>query len=188
MLSFLWDNQATGLFAACMTLVGASRVLTDASFNVLTPKSARAFHLGGRPALLRVLRQWAAMFTVLMGLFTLATALVGEKILVVVYGPEYAGTTTPLMLLALGLAVHTLGCTCADGLFVLERTRENFWADVISTGLVLIVSVPLISNWGVTGAALTTLIAMSSGALARAAILWRCWSLHDEVGSGPGDA
>jgi len=33
------------------------RVVTDASFNVLTPRSARACRQGGRPVLLRVLLQ-----------------------------------------------------------------------------------------------------------------------------------
>lgn len=173
-LSWLQDTRSTGLFAACMTLVGASRVLTDAIFNYLTPKSAQAYHQGGLPALLQMLWRWGTAFTALMGLFTLMIFFFGEWILVTAYGPAYAETRWILTTLAAALWIHTIGFTCGDGLFVLEKTRENFWADLISTALTFIVSVPLIATMGVQGAALATLVALSSGAIARCLILQHC--------------
>lgn len=173
-LSILKDATATGLFAACMTLVGASRVITDAIFNLLTPKSAQAYHNGGREALVGMLIRWGGMFAVMMSVFTVFIFLFGEDVLVLVYGDGYAGTKWPLTILAIALWIHTIGFTCGDGLFVLEKTRENFWADVIATALTLVVSVPLVMYLGLTGAALATLLALGSGAIARFVILNRC--------------
>ena len=173
-LSIFRDGAATGLFAACMTLVGASRVLTDAIFNLLTPRSAQAYHQGGLDALLSMLRRWGVMFGVMMGAFTIVVFLFGERLLVAVYGQQYLGTTWPLTILALALWIHTIGYTCGDGLFVLEKTRENFWADVVSTSLTLVVSVPLVYYYGVIGATLSSFVALSSGAIARFIILRRC--------------
>jgi O-antigen/teichoic acid export membrane protein len=173
-LSIVKNTEATGLFAACMTLVGASRVLTDAIFNLLTPKSAHAFHHGGREALVGMLVRWGTLFGVMMGCFTLGIFLFGEQTLMFVYGPQYAGTRLPLTILAAALWIHTIGFTCGDGLFVLERTRDNFWADVIATVLTLIVSIPLVSGLGLLGAALATLVALASGAIARFVIFRRC--------------
>ena len=173
-LSVLQDATATGLFAACMTLVGASRVITEATFNLLTPKSAQAYHHGGREALVNMLLRWGTMFALLMGLFTAFIFLFGEPALVLIYGAGYAGTRWPLTILACALWMHTIGFTCGDGLFVLEKTRENFRADVIATGLTLVVSFPLVNYWGVTGAALATLVALGSGAVARYIILRGC--------------
>lgn len=173
-LSIMQDATATGLFAACMTLVGASRVITEATFNLLTPKSAQAYHQAGRAALVGMLFRWGTMFAILMALFTALIFLFGEQALVLVYGNEYAGTRWPLTILACALWMHTIGFTCGDGLFVLEKTRENFWADVIATLLTLIVSFPLIIYFGITGAALATLVALGSGAIARFIILQRC--------------
>jgi O-antigen/teichoic acid export membrane protein len=174
MLSILRDANATGLFAACMTLVGASRVITDAIFNLLTPKSAQAFHRGGRGALVAMLVRWGSLFAIMMGCFTAGIFLFGEQVLTAVYGPQYAGTRWPLTVLAAALWIHTIGFTCGDGLFVLERTRDNFWADLISTALTLIVSIPLVTQLGLLGAAIATFVALASGAVARFVILQRC--------------
>lgn len=173
-LSIVQDANTTGLFAACMTLVGASRVITDAIFNLLTPKSAQAFHVGGRDELVRMLVHWGSIFALMMGFFTFGIFLFGERILVLIYGPQYAGTQWPLTILAIALWIHTIGFTCGDGLFVLERTKDNFWADVLATGLTLVACIPLIANFGLLGAALTTLVALGSGAIARFLIFRRC--------------
>lgn len=182
-LSILKDEAATGLFAACLTLVGASRVVTDAIFNLLTPKSAQAYHHGGLDALVSMLVRWGVMFALFMGVFTLLVYLFGERLLVTVYGDQYAGTTWPLTILAFALWMHTIGFTCGDGLFVLEKTRENFWADVLSTALTLGLSVPLVHYYGIIGASLSTFVALASGAIARFFILKRC--LRQAVSSEP---
>lgn len=174
-LSFARGAGETGLFAACMTLVGASRVVTDAVFNILTPKSAQSFHQSGRHAMLQMLVQWGSMIGWMMGGFALFIIVFGEPILLTVYGPDYVGTRLTVSLLAIALWIHAMGYACGTGLYVLERTKENFWADVISTVLTLMVSVPLVIYWGMNGAALATLVALSSGALARFFILRRCF-------------
>ncbi len=173
-LSFARGAGETGLFAACMTLVGASRVVTDAVFNILTPKSAQVFHQSGRHAMLQMIVQWGSIIAWMMGGFALFIIVFGEPILLTVYGPDYAGTRLTLALLAIALWIHAIGYACGSGLYVLERTKDNFWADVISTVLTLIVSAPLVIYWGINGAAMATLVALGSGALARFFILRRC--------------
>jgi O-antigen/teichoic acid export membrane protein len=177
-LTFTHGTLATGIFAACMTLVSASRVVTEAIFNLLTPKSAQVYHHGGPSALVQMLVQWGIVVGFLMGLFFVLILLCGEPLLIIIYGSQYAGTRFPLSVLALAFWIHTMGYTCGSGLYVLERTKENFWADLVSTLLTVLLSIPLIRFAGVSGAALAMLVALGSGAIARTLILRMCLKNH----------
>lgn len=174
-------TDATGVFAAALTLVGLSNVFMMGVANYLTPKSVRAYATGGVRGLRRVLRTTAFFFMATLGPLFLAVWLVGEPIALMVYGDQYAGMRAVMALLALSFLVNSLGVTASNGLYAMEHIRSNFTADLWMTGIGLAAAVALVYPFGVIGAAWARLIGVTAGVLARNWILLQLMNSSEEV-------
>jgi O-antigen/teichoic acid export membrane protein len=166
-------EAATGMFAACNTLVNCAAMYVTGMTNVLTPRAARAYARGGVVALGRVLKQTAILFAVTLGAFCVLIFLCGDLPTRMVYGSRYAGTGPVLALLAMALFCNSLGITAGNGLWAVGRPAASFGADVCTLAVTLMVLLFAVGPLGVVGAALALLAGAVSGAAVRAATLWR---------------
>lgn len=164
-------TAATGVLAACTTLVGLANAFVMGVSNYLTPKTAHAFVHGGLPELHKVLKKTALLFGVVLGSFALAACLFGGWLAEFVYGEQYAGAGPILAVLAFGLLASGFGITAGNGLWVLERPAANFRADACSLCVTVIAAATLTPQFGVLGAALSSL----AGACVDAGV--RTWTL-----------
>jgi O-antigen/teichoic acid export membrane protein len=175
-------ESATGLLAACFTIVNCAGMYVTGVSNFLTPRAARAFAEGGLGDLRRVLRQTALLFLVTLGAFCLAVLATGDLAATLIYGGKYAGTGPVLALLAVNLLVNSLGVTAGNGLWALDRPRANFLADLCTFGVSLTLLFTLVGPLGVLGAALALLAGTCAGVTVR---VLRLRALLAEVGRGP---
>jgi O-antigen/teichoic acid export membrane protein len=166
-------EAATGMFAACTTLVNCAAMYVTGMTNVLTPRAARAYAHEGVTALLHVLKQTAVLFAVTLGAFCVIIFLCGDLPTRLVYGSRYSGTGPVLALLAMTLFCNALGITAGNGLWAIGRPGANFGADVCTLAVTLMVLLFAVGSLGVSGAALALLAGAVSGAAVRAATLWR---------------
>ena len=160
-------KAATGVLAACITLVNCAGTYVTGVANFLTPRAARAFARGGLPELKRVLRQTAVLFVVTLGAFFLAILATGDLAARLVYGGKYAGTAAVLALLALNMLCNSLGVTAGNGLWAMDRPRANFTADVCTFAVAASLVFCLVGPFGVLGAALATLAGTAAGVTMR---------------------
>lgn len=165
--------DATGLFAAGFTLVGLANVFMMGMANYLTPKAAHAYANEGTAGLWRVLKGTSLLLLITLGSFFLFVLLVGGQIVVLVYGAAYADMQPVMAVLALSLMINSLNIVASNGLYAMERMRDNFIADICLMGASLLAAVVLTYPYGLMGAAIASLIGTSVGAVARSFIVLR---------------
>ncbi len=151
-------TAATGVLAACTTLVGLGNAFMMGLSNYLTPKAAQSFAAGGVRELRRVLKKTAWLFGITLGGFAVLSCFVGDLIAVLVYGEHYAGAGPILAILAFGLFVGSISVTAGNGLWAIDKPAANFRADFCTLIVTVITAVTLTPLYGVWGAALSSLI------------------------------
>ena len=166
-------EAATGVWAACNTLVNGSNIFVVGLANFLTPKAARAFAKGGLRDLRRVLWKTAALFATTLGAFCLLMLVAGDLPAVWVYGGQYTGTGPVLVVLALNTLATSLGITAGNGLWAIERPQANFAADLCTFVVTVAMALALVHPLGVLGAAIAALAGSTLGVAVRCLTLVR---------------
>jgi O-antigen/teichoic acid export membrane protein len=90
MLAISHGKAATGMLAACQTLVGVSNMLVTGIGNVLTARAANAFVTGGVAALWRVMFRTAALYSMLLGGLCVVFFVAGDYLLEFIFHAQYA--------------------------------------------------------------------------------------------------
>jgi O-antigen/teichoic acid export membrane protein len=164
LLALVHNTAATGLLAACNSLVGPSHMLVAGLSNSLCPQAAHAFARGGLGALKTVLAKTAALFVATVGGFCLLVFVAGEPIAVLILGPEYQGIGLILSVMAVNVLVFALGIVAGMGLWALDRPAANLYADFTMALGTLTAAALLIAPLGVLGAVLAALVGTSASA------------------------
>lgn len=172
-VAFTDGEEATGILAACSTLVGLSNMFMLGLANFLSPKAAHAFAEGGLPELKSVLRKTGLLFAITLGAAALGGFLLGEWVATLVYGPSFSGTGAIIGVLATSLLCNSMSVTCGNGLWAMERPNASFRADVISLVVTVLATALLIPPLGTLGAALALLAGTFCDAIVR------FWALRD---------
>jgi len=164
--------EGTGLFGAGLTLVGVANIFNTGILNYLTPKAAKVYVDDGSEGLRQLMVRMYLVFLVAIGSFIMLLSIIGDWVTVSLFGLDYAGLQTVLILLAVGKLFEGFSHTASGGLFAMERIKENFWVDLILMLITITAALLLIGPYGVLGAAWTTLIAASTGAILRTILLF----------------
>lgn len=159
---------ATGLYAACSTLVGPANLLLTGLNNLAGPRAARSYYHGGVPALRRSLLRSGALFLAALGACALVFVCAGGTLLQLFYAqPQFTAGWPVVVLLSLHLLVTSLSVTASNGLLALERSRANLLGDFTTAGVMLPAVWLLTPTYGVVGAAAGVLTASTLGAIVR---------------------
>ena len=175
----LCGKGTTGLFGVCVTLAGVANLFVMGLGNYVSPAAARVFTEEGKAALCRVLGCAAAVFVGVVGGMCLLSALVGERLLVLIYGSEYAGGGTVLTISVASVLAISIGRVAGSGLWALDLPRATVAPDVWALVATLAPAVYLVGQHGALGAAL----AMLGGAVLAAA--FKCVRFLQAICSPP---
>ena len=174
-VTFAIGAAAAGVLGACATLIGIIRVIQGGVTNVLTPQCSHAFVTGGCRDLRRVLLRASLILGLTLGPVCLALLVTGDTLVVLVFGESFQGCGTILFTLSLAALFGALGVVVGNGLWAIDRARDNFIADVLSTLVTLIAAVFLVVPLGPLGAALAILAGTAAATAVRCGILVRTW-------------
>ena len=172
LLALYHGTAATGLLAACSSIVGVSNMLSLGISNVLSPRAAKAYVEGGAKELRLVLRQAALLLGGVLGIFAAALWLFGDALARFLFGGRYAGAGTVIGVLALNALATGFGVVAGNGLWALGRPAANLKADVVGVGVTLGSALYLVPRQSALGAALALLAGAATGAAVR------CWTLR----------
>jgi O-antigen/teichoic acid export membrane protein len=169
LLAIIAGATATGVFAACMSVVLFANPLIIGLGNILTPRAVLALKEGGGAQLLRQVIRDSLLLGVAMTLLCLVVLLVGEEVVDWLYpAQEYEGEGHTLTILALGLLAMAVGMPATHALTSIQRPREIFWTGSFGAVLTVVLVWCLVVEWSVLGAAYGLLI----GNAARSAARW----------------
>ena len=159
-------ESSTGRYAACAMLVRLAAPLMAAVQNLLAPRSAEAYARSGLSGLQRVVTKTTVVLTVGHGLFTIVLMAAGAPMTALLFGSDFSGLGTVIALLALSELAHAVSLGSGSGLTVLERSDlflKSYLTGVVAT---LAAAIPMITSYGLAGAASAQLAGNAIGAAA----------------------
>jgi O-antigen/teichoic acid export membrane protein len=166
LLAVMLGAAATGVYAACSSVVMFANPLVLGLGSLLVPKAAQVLADEGHSGVRRVVRKTTWLLGAAMAAMCLAIILTGDLAVRLLYGGEAAGADgsgcgAVLAVLALATLAATLGCGANNGLWAIERPDVSFRAGL--AGLVVTLPAAMLLGWwfGVVGAALGSAAGMA---------------------------
>ena len=158
----------TGVYAACMSIIGFANPLMGGLINIFMPKAVLAWKHGGGPGLWHETIQNAVRIAAVMTAFSLVVIFAGEQAMRILYhGKEFAGHRQTLVVLALAMSVGALGTPASIALATMKRPRPIVVVTTVEAFLTTALVWTLLTEWGLLGAAYGLLVGNAAGALGR---------------------
>lgn len=152
-IAFKLGDVATGAFATCFNLVGLSLMFVSGLNNFLQPVSVRAYHRGGKVALLKSLWASAALFAVTLIPLCLVYLFFGSSLLTILYKESFGAYGMVVFIQGLGVLGVSFAIVASNGLAALERSQGNLWGEFGNFLVATLSAFPLIDAFGLNGAA-----------------------------------
>ena len=153
LMAFVLGNKATGIFAACMTVVHLSNPFVLGMGQVLTPRVAQAFADNGLREVQRVARKATLFMGLALSGFCIGAFLFGDEALRIFYGSQYDGNSHTITVLSVSILASALSMPAASSLLVLERPDVSLKASATGLLLTMTVASVLVFPLGVLGVA-----------------------------------
>lgn len=159
-------TAATGIFAACNSIVMVVNPLLLGIGSILLPRTAQANHQHGRDEVRRIIWKATMILAISVGMLSLAVALHGEYLIGAFYSLESLdGVQEIVLLLALAKFVGATSFAIDNGLMVVNRPDVNLAASIVSLGVTFFLAILLTSSFGLIGMAIGVLIGTLFGSL-----------------------
>ncbi len=159
LLAYYRGKADAGAFAACFGIAAFGNVLLLGAQNFLGPAIAGIYAESGYARMRWFVVRASAAFLIPMLPFCIFLWLFGDKIVVLLYGPSFAGNGLVVSVLALYLLALALAFTFSRALFALERADVDFIVNSAGLMVLLSVGIWLVRLYGPLGAALGLLVA-----------------------------
>jgi O-antigen/teichoic acid export membrane protein len=179
---------SVGLLMASTSLVGIAGIFVLGLANFVTPKAAQAFASGGISGLKQVLAAAVLLLLAVFGVLCSLAFVVGDPLVVFVYGDSFSGQGAVLLALAVNGLAGGLGMIANTGLWVINRPRENFLCDICMVCVTFVAALLLVFRFGVMGAAIATLLGTTTGTLLRSAALYYSFQSLPARANAAGDS
>jgi O-antigen/teichoic acid export membrane protein len=153
LMAFVLGNKATGIFAACMTVVHLSNPFVIGMGQVLTPRVAQAFTDNGLREVQRVARKATLFMGLALSGFCIGAFLFGDEALRIFYGSQYDGNSHTITVLSVSILASALSMPAASSLLVLERPDVSLKASATGLLITMTVASALVFPLGVLGVA-----------------------------------
>lgn len=180
LIGFFMSNADVGIYRTAFQLTSIATFTTTAFHTVLYPKISK---WGAQGQVAEIGNSLARAFTYSLFL-AIPTCIggwfLGERLLYYLYGASFTGGTVALYFLLLVQVVNVFMFLGTMSLNALDRPRDAFWITVIAAGANILLDLALIPIFGITGAAVATLIAMTLNALGVLVLLSRVISIKFE--------
>jgi O-antigen/teichoic acid export membrane protein len=168
MVMIISGAAATGVYAACMSIVNVASPVLFAFGNVMASKLVLAWRDRGGSGLRDEAIRNVVLISITMAAFTVAVSFGGERVMYFLYsGNEYAGNGATLTVLALATFAGAVGLPASFGLATMERPRPIVVVGVIGAIVSAVLVGLLLIERGLLGAAYGLLAGNVIGAVGR---------------------
>jgi O-antigen/teichoic acid export membrane protein len=150
-LAWILGTAATGIFAACMSVVLITNPVMLGLSNVRYAQMALALETGGLAALRKEAMRSALVLGAVMMMFFVTILLTGDDIIRLLYRDEFVGYGHIVTRLSLAALIWAIGVPASNALSTMHGARANFWISGTLASLSAILVFPLINEWGLMG-------------------------------------
>jgi O-antigen/teichoic acid export membrane protein len=172
LMAFVLGSKATGIFAACMTVIHLSNPFIIGTAQVLTPRVVQAWAESGLREVQRVMLKTTLFLGIALSGFCIGIFLFGEELLRLFYGSQYEGSHYIIMALSFSVLSFVLGLPASCGLFALERPDGNLKANLVGIFLTASVASALVFRFGIIG----VVCGLLCGQIGASAVRWRIFT------------
>lgn len=172
LMAFILGNKATGIFAACMTVVHLSNPFVLGMGQVLTPRIVQALADNGSREMQRVVRKATLLMGMTLICFCIGAFLFGDEALRILYGNQFDGNRATITVLSVVTLVFAMTLPAASALLALERPDVSLKASVTGLVFTMTIASALVFHQGVLGVAWGLLC----GQIGASAVRWIVFS------------
>ena len=153
-LSLIIGSAATGVYAACTSVVSFANPVIFGLGNIITTRSVLAWRTSGGPGLWRQALRDTALLSSFMAAFCIVIFFEGDRIISWLYprGGFEMGTGLTF-LLALSMLAMAGGIPPSNALAAMERPRAIFGVGVAGAAVSITLVFAFLLKWGLIGAA-----------------------------------
>jgi O-antigen/teichoic acid export membrane protein len=153
LIAFWLGPTATGIFAACDSILRFTNPIIVAIRNVLTSKAAIDYSNGGKPAVRRIVWKTGMFLSFFQLAFCILLAAAGAPILRLLFGDAYTDYWPVLLVLGINQLLSRLAFAPGRALVLVDRADIALWGDVAAFLTSFFAAVLLTSHYGLLGAA-----------------------------------
>ena len=162
----LAGTAATGLFAACNSLLMVANPLIFGIGSVLLPRVAQAGSEAGAAEVRRIVLKGAIVITLVVGILCLTVAAFGQLLVGLLYSLQgVEGIALVMLLLALANTAGAAGLAFDSGLMVIDRPEINAAASLAGLVATIGIGLAFIPEYLAAGAAGAVLVGAVLGTL-----------------------
>ena len=162
LLGLLGTSEEVGLFKVAATGAGLVVFGMTAVNMAMTPHLARLFNEGN----LKTLQRMIIVSTRVVALTSFPVAILflvwGEEVISLIFGPEYVAAAGALAILSIGQLVNASAGPVATVLIMAGKDRATVVGSAIALSLNVVFGIVLIPIYGLTGAAISFALSVSS--------------------------
>ncbi|MFT7640745.1 MAG: O-antigen/teichoic acid export membrane protein [Pirellulaceae bacterium] len=150
-LAAIAGTFATGVFAACQTIVLLSNPLILAMCNILGPRAARARANGGIRDVARIVWKSAALLLTATVAFCGLLILFRESVVAIIFGDEFGSCGSILTVMSFAPLAWAVSAPVSVGLTVIERPAVNTHACLVGMLTTVLISLATVHQLGALG-------------------------------------
>jgi O-antigen/teichoic acid export membrane protein len=164
--AFVSVKEVAELRSMYLLVAPVDQVFIALYFLVL-PALASRYATSGKKGFLSLWKRYALLTVSLTALFAVVVRVVGRPVIHLLYAGKFDGAVPILFILALLPLVMGIGNTVNDAIKAAERPKLAFYGYACSAAATFLLGIPLVSHFGLRGAAYGMLL---SGATYSAAL------------------
>jgi len=153
LIALFLGTTATGIFAACDSILRFTNPVSIAIRNVFTPKVAIDHSNGGKSAVSGTVWKTTGFLILFQGVFLVLLTVAGEQILKSSFGAAYGAYWAVLVVLAFNQLLAKAALAPGRALFLVDHARIVLRAEIAALGISLAAAAMLAPSYGVLGAA-----------------------------------
>jgi len=172
LLAAYHGSSATGIWASCTSIVAMCNPVVVGLSNYTLPRISTVHAQSGLVAMRKRVNTFSIVLASSLLPVALALSVSGETLVTRVYGPAFTGTSAILALLAWNLLVNSVTNPYSQGLFTLNRAKEDTVINAMWVGFLFTAGIVAVRNYSVVGAAAALLAGSVLTAMVRAFYFW----------------
>jgi O-antigen/teichoic acid export membrane protein len=153
-LAFFHGTASAGVWAACLGVVSVGNPAVLGIQNLAGPKIAHVFVEAGPKSLRRLVLKITAVIALLMSVLCLVMIFWGGRLVVLLYGRQYAGNGFVVTVLALNFLVTSSAFPFSRALFAIERADLDFLVNFVALFMMATMGFWLVRAYGPLGASI----------------------------------
>jgi O-antigen/teichoic acid export membrane protein len=167
-------SWAAGALKAAQTMMGVTNVIVEGTELIALNWAATDFNRAGASGLFTSLRHVTALVGIPTVVVTGLAAASPDLWLRLIFGTGYVGYGELVRWFAVTYLLFALATPMRIGLNAIAHTRPHLVASVLSAVVAMLAVYPLVHAFGISGAAIATMMASAAGTLALALGFWYC--------------